>query len=223
MKRFTLAAVLAVLLLGSALPARAQWLVESSLTSAVYHGHSPADPEPVTLVQRVGALSLGRTWRWAERSYLQVSLPLELSSTTMSPPHESRALRGSCRWPQLSLQTAAPTIWGPRGLARIDLDLGGPHLGVDLGLEGTWDPLLTYATLSFAPEGPRLKTGVMFAANKRWALGVHLTYGGLAEANPASSLTYQAYYQSSQGTAAEVSYTYHLHAAQQRLGFKLLF
>jgi len=210
MKRCAVSLMLILLLAVMALPTKAQWVVETSLTTVVYQ--LPRE----NIVQRFGVLELGRMWRWGEKTSMQVSLPTGLAN----PGGEFQATVG---WPRVKLQAAAPTLWGPHARIQLEWDPNGPQASAELGLEATWDPLLTYASCAFAPGGWGLKGGVVFAANRSWALGAHLTYQGLSQHNPASSLTYQVYYQPPSGPATELTYTYHLHLAQQRLGIKMLF
>ena len=167
MKRFTLAAVLAVLLLGSALPAQAQWLVETSLTSAVYHGHSPADP-------RASDLGAAR-WSPLPRPHLALGRTQLLTGQPAAGTvqhHDEPPARVTSTAGQLPLAPAQPPDCCPYhlGASRPGKDRPRPRRTPSRSRPRARRNLgstLTYATLSFAPEGPRLKTGVMFSGQQK--------------------------------------------------------
>lgn len=220
MNKLIFPAALLLLFAGTVLPVSAHWLVETSLTTAVYQIPAPSGG---ALIHWTGRLEVGRLWRWAESSFLQISLPLELANIVPVPKGAAGKTQAVCGWPQVAFQLAQPTLWGPKAFVRAQFDPSRAHLGAELGLEAAWDPLLTYAACAFGRENFGLKTGVVFAANRSLALGAHLHYRGLDAAHAASSLTYQLYYQPAQGPAAELTYTYHLYHAKQRLGLMLFF
>lgn len=202
-----------------------EWLLETQLDTAAYLSLSPADHGHTIVTERHWEISLGYIWRPNDDSYVQFNLPLRGESLSFFLHDHSiyQAAQTVLRLPRLKLGASLPTIWGPTGLLTVDFDLHDYRLGAELGLESTWDPLLTYGTFSIASGAARMNGGVIFAANKRWALGAHLTYRGFAKTDPSSALTYQVYYQSPQGMVYDISFTHILGQERQSLGLKLLF
>ena len=134
MKRCAVSLMLILLLAVMALPTKAQWVVETSLTTVVYQ--LPRE----NIVQRFGVLELGRV-AWGETS-MQVSLPTGLAN----PGGEFQATVDDPEEVGQQLQPCG----APCGSARMGSNRYRPVLH-RLEVHGT--TLLTYASCAFAPGG----------------------------------------------------------------------
>lgn len=226
--RRNLVSLLVIILLAAATSlaeAQTQWMIETQLITSAYHDVSPVDFSPISLTERLFELSLGLLWNLGDAGHLHCSLPLRTANHTLiGGPTKLGETSISLRLPRLSLEVSgSSTLFGTYGFYRVGFDPQTPVFSSELGLEWTWDPLLTYTSLALTNQRAALKSGLMFAANKRWALGAHLVYRGFADDNPTSAMSYQVYYQSPQGRACEVVFTHYLGTSQQSLGWKVLF
>lgn len=224
MHRNLLVLVFIILLAAPWAHAQAQWFVETQMTTSMYHDVDPVDFSPISLTERQLELALGLMWDISDNGHFQLSFPMQTTCQTLiSGPGKLREADIGLSLPRMSLEVSGSTILGPDGFCRLMFNPSGPLFHSELGLEWVWDPLLAYASLALTGQHPALRGGIMFAANKRWALGAHLVYRGFAEQNPVSALSYQVYYQSPRGKACEVILTHHLGTPQHSLGWKLLF